>query len=97
LCPTFIGINTGAQEALVIEQLAFTSGYGVNDALAAQLPIVTGAALGGLGSWAAKLAGGSNGLGVIGQRILATTVGVPQVILDGALIGKAAAAADCKV
>jgi RHS repeat-associated protein len=105
-CPFVIAANTGVQELLVAAQKEFTPGYSWRDAFEAQIPIVTGDALAGLGGWAADLASSEDGyfgsaadyegLGYGGKVALTTTVGAPQVLLDGALAGTASGSAfDC--
>lgn len=53
-CTVILAANTSIQEGLVGLQAAVTPGYSLSDALTAQVPIVTGDALGALGGWAGK-------------------------------------------
>lgn len=86
VCLMTIAANTAFQEFSVAAQKAFTQCCSWNDALAAQMPILVGDALGDLGYMATKLAGDE--LGTWGKVALGTTVGAPQVIFDGAMIAK---------
>jgi hypothetical protein len=69
-------------------QAEYTPGYSASDMLFSQATIATGMALGGLGILAAE----NSGLGVIGKTLLGSTMGYPQLLLDGFALGQANAA-----
>ena len=85
-CGVILGGATIAEEGLIGAQLFATPGFGATDAISGQIGVVTGVALGTLGS----AAGGLSDLGFAGKTLLGTAVGLPQLLLDGAQLSQAA-------
>jgi RHS repeat-associated protein len=84
-CALVVAGATIVQEGLVAAQAGYTPGYNAEDALTAQVGIVSGDALAGLGS----LAAANSDLGFAAKALLSSVVGAPQTLLDSVELAQA--------